>query len=143
MADLQSKTYTFTATKTNIRDTYFSTATMRDLVFAVEVSAAASTGSDTLTVTIQDSNSDSGNFSTANDNYWQTFYAFATIAGNATVPYYTAADMSQALTSSSTTNVKRSIGKWCRIKLAFNDASGSALYTGNVRISWNTATTTT
>ena len=144
MSDLQSKTLTLTATKANLRDTYFSTATMRDLVFSVELSAAASTGSDFLTVTIQHSNSDIANFSTANDNYWETFYAFTAIAGNATVPYYVSADMCQAQpVGTATTNQKRSIGKWCRIKLAFTDASGSASYTGYVRVSWNTATTTT
>lgn len=145
MADKQSKTLTLTAVTgaQTVRDTYFSTETMRDLVFSVETSANASGASDTLTVTIQHSNSDSGNFSTANDNYWNTFTTLTALVGNATAPQILHFDMCQASTAAATTNVKRSIGKWCRIKYVTVDASGSGSWTGYIRVGWDVATTTT
>ena len=146
MADKQTKTLTLTAVTTTAAqyDTYFSTETMRDLVFSVEVSATgANSASDTITVVIEHSNSDSGNFSSSNDNYWNTFYSFAAIAGNSTLPYIIHVDMCQATTASSTTNVKRSIGKWCRFKYTIVNGSGTGAWTGVIRASWNVATTTT
>lgn len=116
---------------------------MRDLVFSVETSANASGASDTFTVTIQHSNSDPGNFSTANDNYWSTFDTFTALVGNVAAPQIAHRDMCQASTAASTTNIKRSIGKWCRFKYVTVDVSGTGSWTGNIRASWNTAVTST
>ncbi len=143
MADTQGMTETLTAFAgtTATWTTAVSTTGMRDLVFSIELSAAASTGSDTLTVTIQHSNADSSLHSTSNDNYFQTFYAFAAIAGNVTVPYISHADMTQTLVNAVTLNIPRSIGKWIRYKYIVVNASGNAAYTGKIRTSWNNAVT--
>lgn len=91
---------------------------------------------------MQHTNADSGTYGTSNDNYWETFYAFATVAGNTTAPYIRHADMSQTLVNGGTaTNVRRSIGRWMRWKYVVVDGSGNAAYTGKLRIAWNNAVT--
>lgn len=140
MADAQDSTETLTAVAASTtRTAAISTLGKRDLVFSIEFSTVAAAGTDTIDVTLQHTNADSSLHSTANDNYWETFLTFAQVAGNATTPYARHMDMTQALINASTTNVKRSIGRWMRWKYVV--AGGGAAFTGKLRIAWNTAVT--
>ena len=140
MSDTQPKTLTLSAVtgSTTLRDTAFSTEGMRDLIFQVEVSASASGGSDTLTVTIQHTNTDLTTAGgSSSDNYWLTYVAFTAIVGNASVPSVVQKNMIDA---SGSTYIKP-IGRWCRIKYVTADVSGSSSFTGKIRVSNNIAVT--
>ena len=144
MADVASKVLTLTAVTgtTTLRDTHFSTKAMRDFIFSVEVSASASGGSDTLAVTIQGTNTDEGNISTSNDNYWTTLVTFSNILGNASTPSIVHRDLLGDLTSASTNSLRPAVPKWMRIKYVTTDVSASSSFTAKIRIAWNTAVVT-
>ncbi len=140
MADVQTKTLTLTAVTgaVTLRDTHFSTAGMRDFVFSVEVSASASTASDTLIVTVWGTNTDEGNISTSNDNYWESLITFSTLLGNGTVPSIVHRDNLNILSTASSNSI-RPYPKWLRFKYVTVDASASGSWTAKIRASWNTA----
>jgi len=110
---------------------------MRNLQFQVDLSASASGASDTLTVTIQHTNTDLTTATTGASNYWKTYVAFTAIAGNATTPSAVIKNMYDA----SASTYPLPIGKWCRIKYQTVDVSGSGSFTGKIRVSWETAVT--
>ena len=119
-----------------MRDTPFSTEGMRNLIFQTDISASASSGSDTLTVPIQHTNTDLTTAGgTGSDNYWTTYIAFTAIVGNASTP----SSVMKNMVDASGSTYPKPIGKWCRIKYATNDASGFSSFTGKIRVSWDIA----
>ena len=140
MSDRQDVTETLTAVAATARSGVIDTSGKRDIVFSVEFSTVAAGAGDTIDVIVQHTNADSGTYGgSTSDNYWETFNTFAQVAGNATTPYIRHMDMSQSLLNATTTNVRRSIGRWARWK--YTVAGGTAAFTGKLRMSYNVAIT--
>lgn len=143
MSDSSVKTLTLSAVTgaVTLRDTPFSSEGLRDLVWSVEISASASTGGDTLTVTIQGTNTDLTTAGgTGSDDYWTDLITFTAIAGNATTPSVVHRDILNILTTAST-NSQRPYPRWLRIKYVTVNGSGSSSFTGKIRLSANIAVT--
>lgn len=134
MADSQPVTHEFTtAGAGTFRTDPVPAQGKRDIVWSIEVSANSAQVGDTLDVVIQHTNSPKSLLSTSNDNYWETYYTFTQIVGNAAVPSNVHKSMADA---GSNGNLKP-IGMYWRVKRTI--AGGTAAFTGKVRASHNAA----